>query len=267
METISWDGSSVDRIHSMRIGGPEPYFFRLHGHAGFWEMTVVLRGKLEQLLDGAWCEQRPGMMTLFRPGEAHAIRGQDMEFLSLAFDLGFVARLDPDLVATMSLPGWYVAQLDASALRQVAEDGEVIRLGHGLKRSAALLRILGQVAVAGLAARDQRSRLPGWLEKLARQFAGTAPIPDLETLQRDCGVSAAHLARTVRAHFGCTPGQWLHRLRLARAADEISRSVEPLRAIAKRHGYPDAQRFHRCFSAIYGLGPQAWRKREQGFVR
>jgi AraC family cel operon transcriptional repressor len=273
MRTCIWDGTARDRIHVSYVGGPLRYECGRHDHRGFWELTVVLRGRLEHQLGTTWESQPAGTATLMRDGEAHALRGTAVEYLNLSFDPGFVRRADPAIRSALALPGPFTARISGERLTALAVDAETLAAAvgdHAAPRQAILLlRILTTVADAVLASREAPAgHGPQWLLTLRERLADSLqPIPDLATLRRWAGVAPEHLARSVRLHLGCTPSQWLHQHRLARAARQLAATGDAVQHIAERHGYPDAARFHRCFRAVYGLGPKAYRAREQRYVR
>ncbi len=269
MRNCIWDGTAHDRIHVSYVGGPLAYDCDLHDHRGFWELTVVLRGRLEHQLGETWQIQPAGSATLMRDGEIHALRGRAVEYLNISFDPGFVRHADPAIRAALAAPGPFTGRLSGERLAGLAADAEALAAAAPPRQAILLLRILTTIADAVLAGRDRPAEQgPGWLLELRERLADPSlPVPDLATLRRWANVAPEHLARTVRQRQGCTPSQWLHQLRLARAARQLAATGDPIQAIAERHGYSAAARFHRCFHAAYGIGPRAYRQREQRFVR
>jgi AraC-like DNA-binding protein len=75
------------------------------------------------------------------------------------------------------------------------------------------------------------------------------------------GVSAAHLARSVRAHLGCTFTDHLTTLRLARAKELLATTDLPVAAVAARCGFAATEHFHRVFRRRMGTTPGAFRAR------
>ncbi|MCC5841156.1 MAG: helix-turn-helix transcriptional regulator [Opitutales bacterium] len=71
----------------------------------------------------------------------------------------------------------------------------------------------------------------------------------------ECGRTREHLIRSFRARYGCTPGAFLHRLRMEHAARLFLDSRLPLQAVAQRCGYVHARSFARAFKSHFGHPP------------
>jgi AraC family transcriptional regulator len=69
--------------------------------------------------------------------------------------------------------------------------------------------------------------------------------------------------RAFNASFGCTPGEYVRRMRVARAQNLMSMSSDPLRQIAAECGFADQAHFSRCFRKTVGEPPAAWRARHR----
>jgi AraC family transcriptional regulator len=67
--------------------------------------------------------------------------------------------------------------------------------------------------------------------------------------------------RTFKASFGCTPRQYVNRLRVARAQNLMIMSSDPLSLIALESGFADQSHFSNCFHKVVGERPAAWRAR------
>jgi AraC-like DNA-binding protein len=69
--------------------------------------------------------------------------------------------------------------------------------------------------------------------------------------------------RTFKASFGCTPGQYVRRMRIARAQNLMTISRDPLCQIAVESGFADQSHFNRCFRQVVGESPAIWRARRR----
>lgn len=67
--------------------------------------------------------------------------------------------------------------------------------------------------------------------------------------------------RTFKASFGCTPGQYVRRMRSARAQNLMTMSRDPLCQIAAESGFADQSHFNRSFRKVVGESPAIWRQR------
>jgi AraC family transcriptional regulator len=82
----------------------------------------------------------------------------------------------------------------------------------------------------------------------------------LDQLARAAGVHPVHLAQTFRAVYQCTIGEYIRNLRVRRAADELSRSHQPLAEIAIACGFYDQSHFNRVFKKHVKLTPAEYRR-------
>ena len=72
-------------------------------------------------------------------------------------------------------------------------------------------------------------------------------------------MSPTHLARAFRRHFGDTPGTYLRRLRVERAARAIEDGDASLAEIAADAGFTDQSHMGRAFRSVKGTSPARWR--------
>ena len=269
MTTYVWDGTAADRVHVSYVGGIRPYAFGEHGHAGFAEIVFVRHGILDHCVNGDWQRHGPGTVTLVRPGETHALRGERVEYLNISFDTQFIERLEPELRAALATPGSLVVRLPTARRALFEADAETLAAAtSSALRAVMVLQLVSLIVSTRL--QDLRSPVvggPPWLARVRERLEEIdRPIPDLATLRQWAGVSAEHLARSVRQHLGCTPVRWLHQLRVRRGARLLAATDLAVGEIAIRCGYDDPGLFHRRFAAVHGCGPRAYRRREQRFV-
>ena len=101
---------------------------------------------------------------------------------------------------------------------------------------------------------------PPWLcevtEFLREQFADSHSLAELAQL---AGVHAVHLARAFRKFHQCTVGDYVRRLRVEFASQQLSRTDTPLTDIALMAGFADQSHFSRTFKRATGLLPTQFR--------
>lgn len=97
-----------------------------------------------------------------------------------------------------------------------------------------------------------------------RACALMAAAPDaphrLADIARALAVSPFHLARTFRAHVGIPMHQYLLRVRLARALEEIAGGERSLSALALRLGFASHSHFTATFRRMFGMSPARFRE-------
>jgi AraC family transcriptional regulator len=121
-----------------------------------------------------------------------------------------------------------------------------------------MLEILGEAARAhrpGAVAAQ-----PAWLRRvLERLHDCPADSLTLSSLAQEVGVHPAHLARTFRQHCRCSIGEYLRRLRIEHACQELQRTGTPIAEIALRAGFFDQSHFSRVFRQQTGMSPARFR--------
>jgi AraC family transcriptional regulator len=86
----------------------------------------------------------------------------------------------------------------------------------------------------------------------------------LAGLAAEAGVHPGYLAAAFRRHFGCTPGGYVRRQRVALTCRHLSDSDTPLADVALLAGFADQSHFTRVFKRQTGLTPAAYRKLTAG---
>jgi AraC family transcriptional regulator len=83
---------------------------------------------------------------------------------------------------------------------------------------------------------------------------------DLEALARAAGLSPFHFHRIFRGMVGETPLELARRLRMERAAWQLSRTSDRVTDIAFSAGYDTHEAFTRAFRSCYGTSPSGFRE-------
>ena len=103
---------------------------------------------------------------------------------------------------------------------------------------------------------------PRWLARVREQLdaAIRGPNPVFSDLAGAAGVHPVYLSRAFRAAYGCTPGDYLRRLRIERAQRLLAESDVPLSQVAVAVGYYDQSHFTGAFRRATGTTPAQYRK-------
>jgi len=83
---------------------------------------------------------------------------------------------------------------------------------------------------------------------------------DLGDLAKVASFSRCKFNRVFKASFGCTPGQYVRRMRIARAQNLMKSSCGPLREIAAECGFAHQGHLTRVFTRLAGITPAAFRR-------
>lgn len=149
--------------------------------------------------------------------------------------------------------------------------GHAVSLAHRLVRECRLwtggsplvaegisLELLSEMTLA----RERRHRRPPrWLETakdlLDRRCAEGIHISEVAASVQ---VHPVHLIRTFREFLGSTPGEYLRRCRLDRAARLLVHGDLPLAQVALESGFADQSHFSKAFRRQFALPPGEYRR-------
>jgi AraC family transcriptional regulator len=231
----------------------------LHAHAR-WMCTVTVAGRWSEHRGGRTSECTRGVLLFKPPAETHWDRfeGRGAEVVML--------ELEP-----ASIPEYLLActtRLErAGQLTDSVATGLAMRLRHELTdpdASTALVIEGLSLELLGIAARRdeilEAGRIPRWLdgarEYIHAEMHRALRVPEVATA---VGVHPVRLTRAFRRVFGVSPGQYLRRLRLDWAAEQLEQTELPIALIALRAGFADQSHFTRAFRRHAGGTPAAFR--------
>ena len=125
------------------------------------------------------------------------------------------------------------------------------------------LEMLAEASRRRLPALDRKP--PRWLvqaqDLLRARFTERITIAEIAAA---VGVHPVHLAREFRCFHHCTIGEYLRRLRIERACEQLRKSQTSLAAIACEAGFSDQSHFSRTFKRLLGMTPATYRARLSG---
>jgi len=85
----------------------------------------------------------------------------------------------------------------------------------------------------------------------------------MEEVAGVCKLNRSYFSKLFKDSMGCSPLEFLIRLRLSRAAELMKETNQSIGGIAARCGYPNQLHFSRAFKKRYGYSPREWRTRNQ----
>lgn len=220
----------------------------------------VLDGRGTRSWPARYGNDGPMMLTLFPAGLPHANcwYGADGKALHVEFSAQWLQRLGgrtrvldrPDDFA-----GGAPVSLMGRLIRECREQDTATPLaieGLVLELLAACERSVGH-ATAAAGSRRWLGRVEAFL---LERFHETLTLDEIAA---DNHVSADHLTREFRKHFGVTVGEYVRQLRIDFACAQLARGRQSLAAIAEAAGFADQSHFTRVFRRRMGLTPAAYR--------
>lgn len=228
-----------------------------HAEAHF---VVLLRGEYLSGAEGAPALAREPLVIYNPPGTLHRDRfrgdGVGGEFMTVTLGMDTL-RDYAQAVALPDRPRAFSAQ-ESEAWQRLARLTTTREASEALLIESLCAELL-DAATAPL--RERREHLPPWLWRVREWLHDDCGSElSLGELAAVAGVHAVHLTRSFRRHFGCTPGDYLRRCRLTKAAALLTTSRETLVDVAARCGYFDQAHFSRSFQAAFGRSPRAYRR-------
>lgn len=113
---------------------------------------------------------------------------------------------------------------------------------------------LRQIAVGGLAPWQMRN-VQTYVDMYLRSTIRVEALAGL------CNLSSGHFQRAFKASLGETPHKYVTRRRMEMACRMMTGTDEPLCRIALECGMTDQAHLTNSFRRLYGIAPNAWRKR------
>lgn len=222
----------------------------MHSHHSAY-LCLVRAGGYEEKYGPRSRECRPGMLTFNPAGESHCQRAgtRQVVLFNLELDARWTER------AMFSEP-WAVS------------GGPLVRMAEGLYREFRSPDALTPLAVESLllemAVSKQRadvSTCPRWMrlavELLHGSFHGSVTVRQLAA---QVGVHPAHFSRAFRRYQGCTPVEYMRRLRLEAACRMLVTTHSPGAEIAAQCGFSDQSHMTRVFSRSLDMTPAEYRR-------
>jgi AraC family transcriptional regulator len=170
-------------------------------------------------------------------------------------------------------PSWRNRLEDCSAALDIARDdckgGELLWLGMKLFREVHGVAEADDLSVESLLAelmaaaarmpRESRHR-PAWLSRIVERLAVEyCERLTLDELSREAGVHPVHLSRVFRKCVGEGIGEYVHRLRVRAACEQILQPEISIAEVSLALGFADQSHFTRAFRRVTGITPAAFR--------
>ncbi|MFZ3266591.1 MAG: AraC family transcriptional regulator [Terriglobales bacterium] len=170
-------------------------------------------------------------------------------------------------------PSWSGRLQDYSAtLNRACDDragGQVLWLGMKLYRElhsgvadelateSLLSELLGRV---GCTRREPTGERPIWLARVIDKISAEySARPTLHELSSEAGVHPVHLSRVFRRWNGQGIGEFVHRMRIRAACQQMLQPEMPLAEIGLAAGFADQSHFTRSFRRVTGMSPARFR--------
>ncbi len=219
------------------------------------------------VLHGTYTERYGRREILCKPSTV-TFRASDEPHEALLHDVDsrvFVVEISPRWIETL--------RADSLSLKSANEfcGGATPRICARLNREFHKTDTAAKLAIEGLAiellaeaSRQPSTRVrtaPPWLKQAREMIVDHFP----ETLQLTqiadaVGVHPVYLATAFREKFGVTIGEFVRKLRIEHACNELIQGDLPLAAIAHQAGFVDQSHFSKVFKLYVGTTPAKYRR-------
>ncbi len=259
----------------MRLG-PRHSATSFHTHQDFYELFYVLSGRGEHRLSVGAQALNAGDLVLVRPTDWHDLAGRPptgLEWINVAvpaatwrglLDLAGVVSADDlnrDRLPTL------VSVSGADARRLESSFRETLARYYLVADRIDLMRFIVEVLALLRAKPGDGSLRPDWLGRACTAMGDEDNLKGgVRRLGELAGVSAGHLCRTARAHYGMTPTALVADLRLRHAEMLLATTSASLTEISYRCGFSSPSYFSKSFRSSRGVSPRDFRYRAREAV-
>lgn len=228
----------------------------------FYLIHCVFSGKGVFEREGAAYPLEKNSLFLIRPGEATYYSADREDPWEYAW-IGFEGRLCPELLESTVFAEGCCTALAPQALR-VFDD---IRRIPDLLPSTELLLCSSIYQLMAVLQKNSPAALSRPEEYAVRtadfiRANYTNPV-SIEGIARILGIDRRYLCRIFSKKYGCSPKDYLVRVRLQKAAELLRQRGCPVREAARAAGYEDMYTFSKIFKKKYGLSPMQYKQHGQ----
>lgn len=223
--------------------------------------SLMLQGALTEKYSARILESEPRSICFNAADEEHSNVIHDKGARFFIIELGDEwTRRAPTFRSTVFQAGelnWLGFRLYRE-FQQPDETSPIAIEGLTLEMIAAMARCHGPT----------KKEAPSWLRE-ARELINAHYLESLtvSSIAKTVGVHPVHLARTFRATFHSSIGEYIRGLRIQFACEEISSTNLPLVQIAARAGFYDQGHLSRLFKRFTGMTPAQYRSLSQAGKR
>jgi AraC-like DNA-binding protein len=250
-------------FHSATLG------LREHSHRGT-EVCYLASGEVAWVVGRRVMRLVGGMISVIGPGRRHrgefdAIAPSDLYWA--VFQPGKLQpRPEPGIIR--ALTGRPYAVMAPGLVRGLFDGilGECAAAAPGWAAAAGALVTRLAVECARLATSRSSAavRVPGPIAEAARVLSERLESPpSMRELARTVGLGPTRFHALFRQRIGLTPRDYLRRLRLARAREELAAAASDITTLAIRLGFQSSQQFATTFRKYTGLTPSEFRRRAE----
>lgn len=243
----------------------ENFFPHLHTH-DFYEIFVVLEGRVSHSIDGGEEEVSAGSAVWIKPESCHRLHPEKgCEVLNLAFSEELAQSLLEDLrmerfglSRICRLAPEEAEWLYAESKRAVSQPPET----RDVFLKSMLVFCLSRFVAAPA---PQKEDFPEWFSILLSRLSSPEVFTgSTREICRLAGYTPEYVSRCFRKYLDTTLTDYIRDQRIHYAAGLLASTTMPILEICMECGFKNLSYFYRCFHRMYGVSPKQYR--EQHFI-
>jgi len=248
----------------------EGQLVELHNH-NFYEMMYVTEGEVVHEINGREETIQAGDIWFIRPDDVHLLykrsRRGALAWVNVEFSIDawthFAQGAGP--ATGKDFPRRLTARLSVDERDECARVFQrVLNRYFQSPRRLDLYRFLsaavGYLDPVEYEEEEALRNMPPWLAQVCREMNYMSNLQiGLPRMTEISNVSFAHLARTLKAHTGRTPTEFINRVRLKNASMLLTTTSREISDIAFDCGFENLSYFYRLFRREYGQTPHRHR--------
>jgi AraC family transcriptional regulator len=235
-----------------------------HAHAAP-DLCLVLRGQFAETIGRRAFDCRAGVLLFRGARQVHAdeFGTSGGRCFNVQFRGDWLSRLE-SLDGTASSQRWGAADGPSWLAHRLYRETTRPDAASALAVEGLALAILAEVGRRPTTAVAEPRRWHSWAEEFLRaNFLRPITMRDVAA---EAGVHRVHFVRSFRHHYGCTPAEFVRRLRIEWARSRLLESDLPVGEIAHAAGFYDHSHFAREFKRTAGCTPAQYRKAHRAFA-
>jgi AraC-like DNA-binding protein len=252
---------------------------KYHSHPDFTEITLILSGTGQYIVDDITTSVETGDMLICNPGVNHANIVTDakepiIEFCAGFSDYHFIGMPENSIVLPSG--GYWLhpaADTRLEMLRlayEMTAEKESRQVGKYFMLKAMLLHMLMLIMREVIG--DPVSKQKGYkFETYSKSYAVKRIIDyltenyankiSLDRIAHNMYLSPVYISKIFKEETGESPINFLIKIRLEKAKDILGNAgLGSIKSIANDVGYDDVYHFSKLFKKYYGISPQNYRK-------
>ncbi len=252
---------------------------RFHDHE-YSEIAIVMKGSARHLADNGSAALKTGDVVVIHPGTVHAYdKTGDMELINIVYDR---AKLSLPMLDGYSLPLFKIFFPDRGEkvppepvihlkpddlndiiemIRRLENEVRSFRPGNLFASLALFMEIVVQIArLSGYEIPEQRMRflIGDAISHINKYYAQPVAVDELVKISH---MSRRNFFRRFRQEVGCSPVEYLMKVRLHHASEMLLYTDRSINEIAQDCGFYDSNFFCRKFRENFSITPRQFRLR------